>query len=182
MNLSKLRFSVKKNSQVAIIVTMATRLKLYDTQSIPKLLKLYDSAYRYAKSVGDIDWVYPFPKAALEQYIGAKELFGLNYNPDRVSSSVRLYENAINSRAINMGKLTVDRSLKGTDFTRKRLLPAIIDEAHKRSKSEILLTCLATNTRLVNFYKSLGFVEIDERAGLADAGYNVVVKEMKLLI
>jgi GNAT superfamily N-acetyltransferase len=79
-----------------------------------------------------------------------------------------------------VGKLAVARELKGTGFTKQKLLTAISLEAQERNLNELRLTCLSHNPRLINFYVELGFVEVDTRAGVADAGYEVEVKEMSL--
>ena len=161
---------------------MSKELVNYQSNQIPELLNLYDASYLFAKEVGDLDWIYPFPRELIAEYITNSELYGLNDSSDEIDSSVRLYEKSDSKSSLFIGKLAVSRRLKGGHFTQEWLLPAIKSKAHGLDKSELRLTCLAHNDRLLGFYAKLGFIELDEREASADSGHGVLVKEMLLTI
>ena len=161
---------------------MTEKLEQYTFDKLQPLAELYSDNVLYARKVGDIDWPHPFPESLLVSYIHHGELFGLNDDPDTIQSSVRLYEGGANSTVLHVGKLTTSEAIRGTRFVERRLLPAIIDEATIREKTELHLTCLAHNTRLASFYRNLGFNSVDVRPALADNGESVIVREMTLPI
>ena len=161
---------------------MKDKLEQYTFDKLPQLAELYSDNVLYARKVGDIDWPHPFPDSLLASYIHLGELFGLNDDPYAIQSSVRLYEASTNSSVLRVGKLTTSEEVRGTGFVARRLLPAIIDEAITREKTELNLTCLAHNVRLTNFYRNLGFVSTYTGPALTVTGEPVIVREMTLPI
>lgn len=153
------------------------KLQPYTLSDVPQLQDLYNGSYEFAKRVGDLDWIYPFPAEQLREYIDDGELYGISDKSDILQSSVRLSEGTLGN-VLNLGKLAVARDGAIPDFTRRILLPAVQEMAISLGKDTISLTCLAHNAKLVNFYESLSFREIDEHPAQADAGYDVIVKEM----
>ena len=151
--------------------------------NLPQLLELYNESYLFAKKVGDIDWIYPFPQSLLGKYIDQSQLFGVSFAVQKeVVSSVRLFDVPERLDTLFIGKLAVSRLLKGLNFTEQVLLPEIVDEAQLREKTQISLTCLADNGSLLSFYQHLGFVINDYRQARSDSFSPRQVAELYLEI
>lgn len=99
---------------------------------------------------------------------------------ERIVSSVRLYERLEQPKALYIGKLATAGTVKGTNFFQTVFLPAIGDLASSRGRDELRLTCLASNSRLGEFYLNSGFEQDGEaRPAVGDDGRSVFVKELR---
>lgn len=136
-------------------------LSKIEFNEIHEAQEIYNQATLYARTVGHIDWEYPFPAQAIEDYWEQNELYCVRGELEQLVAVMRLSTEANpqiwqdNARALYVGKMAVGHEARGTATVTNIIAPAIYEIAVESGLSEIRFDCLAYNERLRRFYNRI---------------------------
>lgn len=136
-----------------------SELSRLEFDEIPDAQEIYNQAILYARSVGMIDWEFPFPESIIEEYWDRNELYCIRGEMEDVLAVVRLgYEPnpqiwKDDVDALYLGKMAVGHKLRGQSIASRLIIPASLEIATVKGLDEVRLDCLADNQRLRGFYQ-----------------------------
>lgn len=139
-------------------------MRLAVQEDLEGLRILFAESTKHANQVGHIDRPDTFNDDYFTAYIEARELYCFDTS-DRIAGAARLTETDPpptiwednKAEYLYVGKLATSSFVRNTQFFPTVMLPEIVDEAKRRDKIGIRLSCLADNPKLIDFYNSLGY-------------------------
>ena len=111
-------------------------------------------------------WTRPFDAAWLAPKIEARELFIVEQNAEPAGVFRLLWEDRLfwgdreRGESAYIHSLAIRRRHAGTGLG-GQILVAIADLAHDRNRANLRLDCVASNHRLIAYYRSHAFIPID---------------------
>jgi len=142
-------------------------MRLALQEDVENLKVMFEESTVHANQVGHIDRPDKFDDQYLTPLIETKELFCFEVS-DRIVGAARLTDiepspaiwEDLEAKYLYIGRLASGNLVRNSDFFQKVMLIEITDEAKKRDKRGLRLSCLADNQRLIDFYSRIGFSNI----------------------
>ncbi len=136
-------------------------MRRVEIQDVSQLMEVYSDALEHANKVSHIDWPSPLTVDFVSELVATGELYC--FGDDRVlaaakvstSPDTRIWKDGTNSSGLYIAKIATSRSVRGTKYFERNMLPGII--THADAEVPTRLDCLADNPKLKTFYSSIGF-------------------------